>query len=202
MRSRARWSARVVGAALGVLGMSVAGVLPPGPAWPAANDHSSAAASSSFTLVNGSSNSTTSTRAAVKYRWGKVVAGDEFNYKGAPDRKKWRTYNSAGHNGRGLRHPSAWRVNGSTATVTGDSKGMTGGMSSRFGQKYGRWEARMKTNNRDAKYHPNILLWPDVDSSRCPEVNFAQSTADTRRVRFFLHYGCEPRQTRGNRSWI
>jgi hypothetical protein len=32
------------------------------------------------------------TQAAVARGWGPVVAGDEFNYAGPPDRAKWKVY--------------------------------------------------------------------------------------------------------------
>jgi beta-glucanase (GH16 family) len=142
----------------------------------------------------------TSSEAAVVKKWGPVVWHDEFSYKGRPESTKWRLYDGAGHAGHGARRPSAWQVNGTVATVTGSSGRVTGGMSARFGQKYGRWETRMKTSSRDPEYHPVLLLWPDVPSpSRCPEVDFAEGSKDTTRVRFFLHYGCAPSQTRGSR---
>lgn len=76
--------------------------------------------------------------------------------------RKWRAHDGPEHAGAGPRRPSALRVNGTTVTATGDVKGITGGMSSLYGQKYGRWEARMRTSLRDPKYHPHILLWPHV----------------------------------------
>ena len=36
-------------------------------------------------------------QAAVLRKWGPVVAGDEFNYLGAPDPLKWKVYDSVGH---------------------------------------------------------------------------------------------------------
>jgi hypothetical protein len=118
------------------------------------------------------------------------VASDEFSYTGAPDASKWRVYDGPGHDGKGSRRPSAWRVDGATATVTGNAQGTTGGMSSVYGQKYGRWEVRMKTSVRDPRYHPVLLLWRDVTTSKCSEVNFAEATNNTKLVKFFLHYGC------------
>jgi beta-glucanase (GH16 family) len=141
-----------------------------------------------------------SSEPVLKSPSGPQVAGDEFNYTGRPNSTKWSLYDSKGHAGHGNRRPAAWNVNGSSATVTGNSDGTTGGMSARFGQKYGRWETRMKTNARDPEYHPVLLLWPDVPTpSTCPEVDFAEGSKDTTRVRFFLHYGCAPDQTRGNK---
>ena len=132
-----------------------------------------------------------STQAANKLGWGSVVAGDEFNYAGTPDRTKWSVYNSAGHAGKGVRSPQAWSVGNGVATVNGDSAGTTGGMSAKFAnQKYGRWETRMKTNRRDSEYHPVLILNPVTSSSTCDEVDYAESTADTTLVKFFLHYAC------------
>jgi hypothetical protein len=131
------------------------------------------------------------TQAASTLGWGPVVAGDEFNYTGAPDRTKWSVYDSSGHAGQGLRSPKAWSVANGVATVSGDSAGTTGGMSAKFAnQKYGRWETRMKTNQRDSEYHPVLILWPDSKSSTCAEIDYAESTSETALVKFFLHYSC------------
>jgi hypothetical protein len=131
------------------------------------------------------------TQAATALGWGSVVAGDEFNYAGTPDRTKWSVYNSPGHAGKGIRSPKAWSVANGAATVSGDSAGTTGGMSAKFAnQKYGRWETRMKTNRRDSEYHPVLILNPVTASSTCDEVDYAESTSDTTLVKFFLHYAC------------
>jgi hypothetical protein len=131
------------------------------------------------------------TQAASALGWGSVVAGDEFNYTGTPDRTKWSVYNSPGHAGNGIRSPKAWSVANGAATVSGDSAGTTGGMSAKFAnQKYGRWETRMKTNRRDSEYHPVLILNPVTTSSTCDEVDYAESTSDTTLVKFFLHYAC------------
>jgi hypothetical protein len=130
-------------------------------------------------------------QAAVQHSWGPVVAGDEFGYTGSPSSTKWSMYDSAGQSGNGLRRPSAWHVDGSVATVTGDTNGTTGGMSAKFDhRKYGRWEVRMRTNVRDPQYHPVAILWPDGSGGSCPEIDYAEATSDTSKVQFFLHYGC------------
>jgi len=178
--------------------MSVTGTIPLTSAWSAdrADSPSALAAHRSASGLTLTSAAATADQAAARYGWGKVVAGDEFNYKGKPDSRKWHVFNSGGHNGNGLRRASAWRVDGRNVTVTGDAKGTTGGMASLYGQKYGRWEARMKTGQRDPKYHPDILLWPHVHGAkRCPEVNFAEGTNNTKLVKFFLHFGCHGRGT-------
>jgi Phosphoesterase family/Glycosyl hydrolases family 16 len=135
-------------------------------------------------------------QAAVAHGWGPVVAGDEFGYSGAPNPKRWSVYVSAGQGGNGLRSASAWHVDGSVATVTGDPDGTTGGMSAKFDhRKYGRWEIRMRTNARDVKYHAVAILWPDVKViGQCPEVDYAEAGSTLTAVGFFLHYGCKGAQ--------
>jgi hypothetical protein len=49
-------------------------------------------------------------QAAVLRGWGRVVAGDEFSYVGAPDPQKWKLYDGLGHAGKGIRSPKAWNV--------------------------------------------------------------------------------------------
>ena len=131
-------------------------------------------------------------QAAARYGWGKVVAGDEFNYIGAPDPAKWMVYNGPGHAGKGVRSPNAWKIGSGAATVTGNAYGTTGGMAAKFAaQKYGRWEVRMRTSVRDPKYHPVLLLWPNPGTTRtCPEIDYAESLTDTTVVKFNVHYAC------------
>jgi hypothetical protein len=132
------------------------------------------------------------TQAATTFGWGAVVAGDEFSNTGAPDSTKWSVFNGKGHHGKGIRSPQAWSVANGVATVKGNAEGTTGGMSAKFAnQKYGRWESRMKTSDRDPKYHPVMILWPDNESSTCAEIDYAEGTADTKMMKFFLHYSCD-----------
>jgi len=140
---------------------------------------------------------TNGTQAAVLNGWGPVVAGDEFNYTGAPDPAKWGVYNSLGHNGQGIRSPQAWSVANGVATVNGDSSGTTGGMLAKFAaQKYGRWEVRMRANAGEPKYHPVVALWPNNSASpNCAEVDFAENTGDTNLMHFYLHYACDRTQS-------
>jgi hypothetical protein len=131
------------------------------------------------------------TQAATTFGWGAVVAGDEFSNTGAPDPTKWGLYQGAGHAGKGLRSPQAWSVASGVATVKGDAAGTTGGMSAKFAQqKYGRWETRMKTDARDPKYHPVLILWPNEPSSNCAEIDYAEGGGDTKSMKFFLHHAC------------
>lgn len=130
--------------------------------------------------------------AAANFGWGPVLAGDEFSNTGAPDSTKWSVFKGAGHHGKGERSPAAWSVANGVATVSGDAAGTTGGMSAKFAQqKYGRWESRMKTSDRDPEYHPVMILWPnDNTSSNCAEIDYAEGSTDTKMMKFFLHYSC------------
>lgn len=132
------------------------------------------------------------TQAAATFGWGPVVAGDEFSNTGAPDSAKWSIFKGDGHHGKGTRSPAAWSVANGVATVTGDAKGNTGGMSAKFAQqKYGRWETRMKTNQRDSEYHPVLLLWPDKGGNTTTEneIDYAEGTGDPSKIGFYLHHG-------------
>jgi licheninase len=144
------------------------------------------------------------TQAAVARGWGPVVAGDEFNYAGQPDPATWKVYKGSGHAGKGRRTPNALAVGGGVVTVSGDAAGTTGGMSARFAPRHsGRWEARMKTSARDLHYHPVLLLWPNHNNSpTCAEIDYAEGNADTRLIRFNLHYACSGPsfQTRASRA--
>ncbi|MFF2031341.1 glycoside hydrolase family 16 protein [Arthrobacter sp. NPDC058192] len=131
-------------------------------------------------------------QAATARGWGAVVAGDEFSKTGAPDSTKWSVFKGTGHAGKGARSPQAWSVANGVATVSGNSAGSTGGMSAKFAQqKYGKWETRMRTNARDPKYHPVLILWPNNNTSpNCAEIDYAEGSTNTAQVKFFLHYAC------------
>ena len=67
------------------------------------------------------------------------------------------------------------------------------------GQKYGRWEARVRTPVGDGSYHPVMLLWPDAENWPVGgEVDFMEIGDETRqKTDFFLHYGGEDHQLHG-----
>jgi hypothetical protein len=133
------------------------------------------------------------TQAAANFNWGPVLTGDEFSNTGAPDSKKWSVFDGPGHHRKGIRSPDAWSVANGVATVKGDAEGTTGGMSAKFAQqKYGRWETRMRTNERDPEYHPVLILWPNDNSSpNCAEIDYAEGSTETSMMKFFLHYECD-----------
>ncbi|MHA7280428.1 DNRLRE domain-containing protein [Arthrobacter sp. MDT2-2] len=141
------------------------------------------------------------TTAASTQNWGPVVAGDEFNYTGAPDAAKWSVYNSAGHAGKGFRSPAQVTVDGTKAVLTGTPDGTTAGMSAKFAnQMYGRWEVRA-AGSGDDEYHMVSILWPDSGNWPCDgEVDFAETTGDWNVIKFFNHYSCDNLQTSGSKA--
>ncbi|WP_306909982.1 glycoside hydrolase family 16 protein [Arthrobacter sp. B3I9] len=151
-----------------------------------------AAAPAAATPVVAAATAGSGTEAATNFNWGPVLAGDEFSNTGAPDSTKWSVFKGPGHHNQGVRSPQAWSVANGVATVSGDSAGTTGGMSAKFAQqKYGRWESRMRTSDRDPKYHPVMILWPNNNaSSNCAEIDYAEGSTETAMMKFFLHYKC------------
>jgi hypothetical protein len=141
-----------------------------------------------------------STEAAVALGWGKPAGGDEFDGT-ALDTKRWGAYSGAGHGGNGRRSPAAFTVSGGILTVTGDSAGTTGGMAYRDGQYRGAWEIRMRVPAGDRQYHPVALLWPDAEDWPVGgEVDYAETTAASSDVSFFLHYSAKNQQTQASRK--
>lgn len=161
--------------------------------------------STGTTGTTGSTGTTGTTGdAASTFGWGAPIGGDEFNYTGAPNSTLWSVYDSAGHAGNGVRSPAQVTVNGSALQITGLSDGTTGGMSYRQrGTTYGRWETRMRVNARDPEYHPVLILWPDqgrVSANNCAEMDYSESTSDTTKNRFFLHYSCTGAQASASQT--
>ena len=176
----------------------IAPVAPAAPAAPAAGETQAAAVKGSTPAVAPIAAQAAvaatgdGSQAATARGWGAVVAGDEFSNTGAPDSTKWSVFKGSGHAGKGVRSPQAWSVAGGVATVSGNSAGTTGGMSAKFAQqKYGKWETRMRTNARDPKYHPVLILWPNNNTSpNCAEIDYAEGSTNTAQIKFFLHYAC------------
>ena len=141
------------------------------------------------------------TTAAATLGWGTPVAGDEFNYTGAPDAAKWNVYNSAGHAGNGVRSPQQVSVDGSKMVMNGTADGTTAGMSAKFAnQKYGRWEARIAASGDD-EYHMVSILWPDSESWPCDgEIDYAETTGSFTSVHFFNHYSCSDLRTSASKA--
>lgn len=126
------------------------------------------------------------TSAASARGWVEQTGGDEFN-SSAVDQARWSMYNGPGHDGNGRRTPTAFSVNAGVLQVHGDANGNSGGMAYKGGQKYGKWEARMKIGAGDRDYHPVLLMWPDSGSNSPQEIDYAEMNSTAKEVDFFLH---------------
>ncbi|WP_165906215.1 glycoside hydrolase family 16 protein [Streptomyces sp. Z26] len=149
----------------------------------------------------------TTTTAAERYGWGDPLPrwSDEFDYgseeePAVPDRDKWDLAGGGpgacwpGHAGNGRRCDANTRVVGGMLRMTGETNGDTGWLSSVYGQRYGRWEARVRsrpTSEDDGRqYHPLLILWPDSDEHpRDGEYDYLENMAPGERcAEAFLHY--------------
>ncbi|WP_070196201.1 glycoside hydrolase family 16 protein [Streptomyces oceani] len=145
--------------------------------------------------------------AAERYGWGEPLPewSDEFDYGSAaepavPDRDKWRLAGSApgacwpGHGDNGRRCDVNTRVVGGILRMTGEANGDTGWLASPYGQRYGRWEARVRSRatapDNGRQYHPLLILWPD--SGQHPqdgEYDYLENGAPGEKcAEAFLHY--------------
>jgi hypothetical protein len=119
--------------------------------------------------TGGASNADDGVEAAKILGWGPVIDGDEFAYTGPPN-SRWDMYDGPGHDGNGIRTPSAYNVSNGIMTCTGDAKGNTGGMAfNGRSSKYWRLEWRVRTYSINPqgsghRYHAVLILWPDSDA--------------------------------------
>jgi Glycosyl hydrolases family 16 len=138
------------------------------------------------------------TTAAAKYGWGTPDRQDDFS----GDLSGWGLYEGPGHAGNGKRSPSAAAVANGVLTIRGDAQGTTEGMAwdNGKGQKYGRWEGRVKAPASDPTYNALLLLWPDAENFPMGgEIDFMEMTDNTRQsTNVFLHHGADNSQTQGD----
>ncbi|GAA2545623.1 glycoside hydrolase family 16 protein [Pseudonocardia hydrocarbonoxydans] len=121
--------------------------------------------------------------------WGTPAQEDDFSSGLA----QWELYDGPGHAGRGMRSPSAATVEDGVLTLTGDAEGTTAGMCWSPGQRYGRWEARVRAPVSDPSYDAVVLLWPDSGDPADGEIDVVEMQDPTRqRTGFFLHHGDGP----------
>jgi licheninase len=126
--------------------------------------------------------------------WSQVWA-DDFN--AFPSSTDWGIYDSVGHDGQGVRSPSAFSAANGILTITGNTSGTTGGMSRRNQQRYGKWEARVKTAGCTC-YHPVLILWGTPGSwPQAGEVDYLESSHRTTNT-MFVHYGADNSQVSGS----
>jgi Glycosyl hydrolases family 16 len=137
------------------------------------------------------------TSAATKYGWGTPNRVDEFDNGLGSD---WDVYDGEGHDGQGRRTPDAVSVKDGIMTITGDPSGNTAGMAWNPGQKYGRWEGRVRAPVGDSTYNALMLLWPDAENWPVGgEVDFMEMSDDKRQsTDMFLHYGANNDQEQGS----
>jgi hypothetical protein len=121
----------------------------------------------------------------------------EFN--DASELSDWSLYDGPGHAGNGRRTPEAASISDGALTITGDSTGSTAGMAWNPGQKYGRWEGRVRAPASDESYNALLLLWPDAENFPVGgEIDFMEMTDHTRQsTELFLHYGADNSQVHG-----
>ena len=135
------------------------------------------------------------TQAAVLLGWGAPIDGDEFSYVGPPDPNKWDPYDGPGHDGNGIRSPSAFSVANGILTCYGDNVngGTTGGMAFQLEQQYWRieWRVRCYSINPSGggnRYHPVLIGWPTSD--RWPqdgEDDYYEVDCDTGKFEQYIH---------------
>ena len=133
-------------------------------------------------------------QAAVTQNWGAITGGDEFDKPGTPDPKLWSMYDGPGHDGNGIRTPSAFSVANSILTNHGDANGNTGGMAWQGGSsKTFRVEARMRLYNvgtgSGSQYHPVLIMWPDSDEwPQGGEDDYAETDIGSGQMEVFIHW--------------
>lgn len=135
--------------------------------------------------------------AAARYRWGPPTRSSDFA-GGLP--ADWHPYGpEPGHERSGLRTPAAIAVAAGVATIRGSADGTTGAMSWHPGQRYGRWEACVRSDAGSGGLNPVLLLWPVAeDWPAGGEVDWMEISDPTRQeTGFFLHFGPDNEQEAG-----
>lgn len=137
--------------------------------------------------------------AGVTQGWGVPIWESHFNYTGNPDPVYWSPYDGPGHNDNGTRDPERINVANGIMTLTGLANGSTGGMAHEIGQRYGRWEVRMRSYNTGASgslYHPVLIVWPDSDDwPEDGEYDFQEGNVGDVDAGAFIHYPHDPGPT-------
>jgi beta-glucanase (GH16 family) len=130
--------------------------------------------------------------AAIRNGW-KMVAHDEFDGD-ALDKDHWSPYRGRTTDDVGQHDPDNLSVSDGTLKLT--SRGNTSaGMSWDAGQKYGRWEARVRSEKGNG-YGPVMLLWPDAeDWPEGGEIDIMEiPKGDRTKASFTVHWGEDDKQ--------
>ncbi len=130
--------------------------------------------------------------AAARLGWGAPARESDFTGTALP--ADWHPYGpEPGHERRGVRTPAAITVADGVATITGTRDGTTGAMSWHPGQRYGRWEACVRSDAGRGGLNAVMLLWPVAeDWPAGGEIDWMEISDPSRlETGFFLHYGAE-----------
>jgi hypothetical protein len=131
-----------------------------------------------------------------------LVQSDDFNGS-ALDTTKWSVYGPwvPGNGGNGIRASSAVRVGNGLLTITAtmiDGTLVSGGMSNRLNQTYGRFEFRVRTDPDPSLATGGVVLtWPQSGNWPTDGENDIYETlqdADRTPIRSFIHYGSTNKQ--------
>lgn len=136
--------------------------------------------------------------AADRLGWGAPTMQSDFDGTALPP--DWHAYGpEPGHQREGLRTPDAITVADGALTIHGTQDGTTAAVSWHPGQKYGRWEACVRSERGQGGYHPVLLLWPVAEDWPVGgEIDWMEIFADDREeTGFFLHYGANNDQEAG-----
>jgi beta-glucanase (GH16 family) len=125
--------------------------------------------------------------AAVRNGW-TLIAHDEFDGD-ALDEDRWSPYSGRTTDDVGRHDPDNLSVSDGTLKLA--SRGNTSaGLSWDEGQKYGRWEARVRSQKGNG-YGPVLLLWPDAeDWPEGGEIDVMEiPKGDRAKASFTVHWG-------------
>lgn len=131
----------------------------------------------------------------------KLVFEDDFNGTKV-DKTAWNLYTSPGHDGFGLRRPSAFSVKEGNLVITAKIRNgqiVSGGMSNKLDHKYGRYVVRVRTEPDPTATMSGVALTnPDVRVAEHTENDWYETGHRPSRKPFYsyIHYGVENNQVR------
>jgi beta-glucanase (GH16 family) len=126
--------------------------------------------------------------AAVRNDWTTITAHDEFDGD-TLDEDRWSPYSGRTTDDVGQHDPDNLSVSDGTLKLT--SRGNTSaGMSWKGDQRYGRWEARVRSQAGNG-YGPVMLLWPESeDWPEDGEIDIMEiPKGDRQKAIFTVHWG-------------
>lgn len=137
--------------------------------------------------------------AAQKLGWGAPTRESDFDGTAVPP--DWHPYGpEPGHNKKGTRIPEAVTVADGAMSISAAADGNTGAVSWHPGQRYGRWEACVKSDEGQGGINALLLLWPVAEDFPVGgEIDWMEIMDDSRqKTSFFLHYGPDNDQDHGS----